>query len=475
MYYHSTRSKEKVSGCQAILQGLAEDGGLFVPETFPTINRQSMISKSYLETASIILSAFFPQIENISAVLSAYSKKFKGDIVGLQTFGDKSFLELYHGRTASFKDMALTVLPGLMAESSKQTKSQDDIFILVATSGDTGSAALEGFSEQEGIGISVFYPNAGVSPIQESQMLSAADTNAHVFAIEGNFDDAQRAVKEIFADAEVLALAQKQKVRLGSANSINIGRLVPQIVYYFYAYEQLVQQEIIQDGNLLDISVPTGNFGDILAGIYAKQMGLPIGNCICASNANDVLTDFFTTKIYTTKRDFHKTLSPSMDILISSNLERYLYLLCEDEGTMRTLYAQLKEDGQFIWPYDFPVDLKFASKDDQETKALIKKVWDEHNYLMDPHTAIAFGTSEQAENHCVVVSTASPFKFPDAVLEALGQKSEFAPLETLEQVSGKTASDALHQKASGKDVIAKEEIKEQIIQILTNWRDNDAN
>jgi threonine synthase len=422
MKYHSTRNRtDFVSGPEAIIAGLAPDGGLYVPERLPAVDWRAL-PVTYRELVRHILGLFFPEFSQsaLMRIVAGYDKFASNEIVQIQEFDDYAFLELYHGPTASFKDMALSLLPGLLRESYLLTGRDKSAFIMVATSGDTGSAALEGFAGQEGTEIMVLYPDGGVSEIQQLQMEAVRDNNAHVFAIAGNFDDAQRAVKQAFVSADIRHLAANRRKDLSSANSINIGRLVPQIVYYFYAYQRLAATGRIDEGALLDVSVPTGNFGDILAAIYAKAMGLPLGNIICASNTNKVLTDFFATGRYDSRREFAKTLSPSMDILVSSNLERYLHLLCGGDSELITdCYRSLAETGYFVWPLDFPSDLRSKHKTDPETTGLIRDAFDKYKYLIDPHTAVAYGAAELATNYCLIVSTASPYKFSDAVLAAL--------------------------------------------------------
>ena len=457
MKYTSTRDdKRSVSGSEAIISGLAPDGGLYVPESLPKVD-WSVLPDSYRQLARYILGLFFPEFKNdnsspsvaednistpnqvattedleqegsfpqdsLSRIISGYDKFAVEEIVPIRVFPEYAFLELYHGPTSSFKDMALTLLPGLLRASYQITGRQETAFVMVATSGDTGSAALHGFAGQPGTEILVLYPHAGVSEIQQLQMESARAANAHVYSIAGNFDDAQRAIKEAFVSEWVQRLARERGKDLSSANSINIGRLAPQIVYYFYAYRRLVSAGRIEAGELLDISVPTGNFGDILAGIYAREMGLPLGNIICASNANKVLTDFFVTGIYKSKRDFAKTISPSMDILVSSNLERYLHLLSKgDSELIKNCYQSLATTGVFTWPLGFPSYMKAMCKTDLETAVLIRDAFVKHNYLIDPHTAVAYGAAALADNYCLILSTASPYKFVDSVLSALSEE-----------------------------------------------------
>ena len=327
--FRSTRGSEKeLTGAQAVIKGIAEDRGLYVPEEFPELpfKIEDMVGKSYQEIAFAVIGAFFDDYtdeEMKHCIYSAYDDKFDvKEIAPLKKEGNAFFLELYHGKTAAFKDMALSILPYLLTTAMKKEKEGRKICILTATSGDTGKAALEGFADVENTEIIVFFPNQGVSKIQERQMITQEGANTHVFAVNGNFDDAQTGVKNIFGDDAFAAELEKRGCRLSSANSINIGRLVPQVAYYVYSYIKLVEQGVLKNGEPMNIVVPTGNFGNILAGYYAKQMGIPVNRFICASNRNKVLTDFINTGVYDIRREFYLTSSPSMDILISSNLER---------------------------------------------------------------------------------------------------------------------------------------------------------
>ncbi len=441
MLYVSTRgASPAVSSARAIVDGLAPDGGLYTmnPNEIPKLDWRALLDLDYASLASKILSALLPDFkedEAKSLVEAAYRGKFSSapHITPLKAAGDELFLELFHGPTSAFKDVALCLLPHLMKRAAEKCGNADDILILTATSGDTGKAALEGFRDVDGIRIMVFYPRDGVSAVQKAQMVTQAGKNVKVCAVEGNFDDAQSGVKAVFS---------AMPKGLSSANSINIGRLVPQVVYYFSAYFDAVRLGRIKAGDKLNFSVPTGNFGDILAGYLACEMGLPVDRLICASNANNVLTDFIRTGVYDRRRPFHKTLSPSMDILISSNLERLLYLMSGDSALVASLMKQLKEEGRYEVPADLlqKIQSRFAAFccDDAETRANIAAVWQETGYLIDTHTAcgrsaaMAFG----AENGPVVVlSTASPYKFPAAVLSAIGvpcDGDEFEMMDALE-------------------------------------------
>ena len=441
MLYVSTRgASPAVSSSRAIVDGLAPDGGLYTmnPNEIPKLDWCALLDLDYTSLAAKVLSALlpdFPEDEAKSLVEAAYRGKFSSapHITPLIAAGDELFLELFHGPTSAFKDVALCLLPHLMKRAAEKCGNTDDILILTATSGDTGKAALEGFRDVDGIRIMVFYPRDGVSAVQKAQMVTQAGKNVKVCAVEGNFDDAQSGVKAVFS---------AMPKGLSSANSINIGRLVPQVVYYFSAYFDAVRLGRIKAGDKLNFSVPTGNFGDILAGYLACEMGLPVGRLICASNANNVLTDFIRTGVYDRRRPFHKTLSPSMDILISSNLERLLYLMSGDSALVASLMKQLKEEGRYEVPANLlqKIQSRFAAFccDDAETRANIAAVWRETGYLIDTHTACgrsaarAFG----AENGPVVVlSTASPYKFPAAVLSAIHvpcDGDEFEMMDALE-------------------------------------------
>lgn len=446
MLYHSSRNDHiTVSSAEAIIQGLAEDGGLFTMDAIPEIDWRALAGLSYNAMAARVMAALLPDFtaaELEGLVGAAYSGKFSTDpITPLREVGDELILELFHGPTSAFKDVALCLLPYLMRSAAKKTGSDEDILILTATSGDTGKAALEGFRDVEGIRIMVFYPDKGVSPVQRAQMVTQEGANVKVCAVDGNFDDAQSAVKAIFE-------AVKGRPRLSSANSINIGRLVPQVVYYFAAYFAAVGAGRIALGDPLDFVVPTGNFGDILAGYIAKGMGLPVGKLVCASNRNNVLTDFFRTGCYDCRREFFRTESPSMDILLSSNLERLLRLNSSAE-TVARLMTELKT--QRHYRADAALLGKLSESfwadfcDDAAARTRIATLWRENGYLCDTHTAVALEVAEHYRaayrDHAptVVLSTASPYKFPAAVLSALGEDcggDEFAMMERLEAVTG---------------------------------------
>ena len=438
MEYISTRGMdERLTSAQAIIAGIASDGGLFVPATMPGVSMDfitGLQSCSYEERAIRVLQCFltdYSEAEITSCVEKAYGNgKFDTTrIAPVRLFDDAAVLELWHGPTSAFKDMALQLLPQLMSTALKKTGEHDQVLILVATSGDTGKAALEGFRDVDQIRILVFYPEGGVSRIQYLQMATQQGSNVAVEAVRGNFDDTQSGVKAIFANAGFQQVLQKAKVRLSSANSINWGRLVPQIVYYFSAYADLLQAGRINTGDEIDFTVPTGNFGDILAGYYAKCMGLPVHKLICASNSNNVLTDFLRTGVYDRNRSFYKTLSPSMDILISSNLERMLYHMTHDQKKVASWMQQLADQGHY------EVDAATLEKiqqifwagwaDDQLTARGIHNVYKEKKYVLDTHTSVAWMVAESYQKQTcdshpmVIVSTASPYKFNESVLTAL--------------------------------------------------------
>lgn len=419
--FHSTRGNKKVSASEAILNGLAEDGGLYVIDELPKIDYHTLIHETYQGMAAKILWAFFPEfaLEDIQKEVNEAYKSFDTkDVVKIKECDDAYFLELFHGPTLAFKDLALVLLPRLMKLAKEKLHIRDTITILTATSGDTGGAALNGFRDVEGVSIVVLYPNGGVSEIQEAQMCSFRGKNAKVLAIKGNFDDCQNFVKSF--------LNKHKELKLSSANSINIGRLVPQIVYYYYSYIYLVKANKIQDGEYIDFDVPTGNFGNIFAGYLAKEMGLPIRNLICASNKNAVLTDFFHTGLYDKNRMFYKTNSPSMDILISSNLERFLYYLSPNGEDINKYMELLKTKGEYVFPYK-PDFIYAYSTDERTTLNIIKEIYRQYGYLIDPHTAVAYSAyseyRKEKKDSCktVIVSTASPYKFAQTVCEAFGK------------------------------------------------------
>lgn len=429
--YVSTRNSNiLVKASEAVLRGQASDGGLFVPENLEDIKidyHQITESKNFKEMAERVWNLFLDDYgcDIISELVKkSYDGKFSSEkVTPLEKVGDAYVLELYHGPTSAFKDVALQALPNLLTKAREMNGVKDEIMILTATSGDTGSAALSGFSGVEGTSIVVFYPDGGISETQRLQMVTDSGANTAACAIRGNFDDAQNGVKKIFREIP----RPNEGVSLSSANSINIGRLVPQIVYYFSAYKQLIESGSIKDGDEVDYVVPTGNFGDIMAGFYAKNMGLPVRRLVCASNKNDVLTEFFETGHYNRLREFHKTTSPSMDILISSNLERLLYYVCGEKNTASYM-KQLEESGEYQISKSELDTLQSvfsaACASDDEGASAIKAVFESKNYLMDTHTSIAWACLGKYERKdgvpSVVLSTASPYKFCASVLSALG-------------------------------------------------------
>ena len=436
--YKSTRGKEQaVTASMAILKGLSEDGGLFVPERIPQLDvpMDKLAQMTYQETAYEVMSRFltdFTEEELKNCISKAYDSKFDTEkIAPLHEACGAYFLELFHGATIAFKDMALSILPHLMTTAAKKNHVKNEIVILTATSGDTGKAAMAGFADVPGTKIIVFYPKHGVSPILEKQMVTQKGANTYVVGITGNFDDAQTAVKKMFNDHEMAAELDQAGFQFSSANSINIGRLVPQIVYYVYAYATLVRDGKIKDGQEINVVVPTGNFGNILAAYYAKQMGLPIHKLICASNENRVLYDFFRTGTYDRKRDFILTTSPSMDILISSNLERLIYRLTgENAEKCAELMKSLSEGGEYTITEEMKAQLgdfygNFCSE--EETANTISEIYKDSNYVIDTHTAVAAGVYKkyvsETDDHLptVIASTASPYKFTRSVMDALGE------------------------------------------------------
>ena len=456
MNYISTRgNNQKMTSAQAIIAGLADDGGLFVPEELPQVDMEfikGLTKLSYQERAAKVLGCFltdYTDEEIKGCVERAYGGKFDdAAIAPLNIMEDVSVLELWHGPTSAFKDMALQLLPQLLSTALKKTGEKNQVLILVATSGDTGKAALEGFRDVEQTKIIVFYPENGVSRIQKLQMVTQQGGNVAVTAVKGNFDDAQSGVKAIFSDKEFNGKLNEAGVSLSSANSINWGRLVPQIVYYFSAYADLLKAGVIHAGDEISFTVPTGNFGDILAGYYALRMGLPVKKLICASNTNNVLTDFLSTGVYDRNRDFFKTISPSMDILISSNLERLLYHVTNDAARVAGWMKSLAETGR----YDVGAEVLARIQavfgcdwaDDQKTMETINNVYGERRYIADTHTAVAWDSARKYmlqgnAEPMVVVSTASPYKFNESVLTALGETiegmDEFQLLDKLQSLN----------------------------------------
>lgn len=440
LMYSSTRNSEKkITASQAILKGLADDGGLFVPESIPTldVSLEELAKMSYQETAYAVMKKFFTDFteeELKNCINKAYDSKFDtAEIAPLVSADGAYYLELFHGSTIAFKDMALSILPHLLITAARKNNVKNDIVILTATSGDTGKAALAGFADVEGTKIIVFYPKNGVSPIQEKQMVTQKGKNTFVVGINGNFDQAQTGVKQMFGDKALAAEMDAAGYQFSSANSINIGRLVPQVVYYVYAYAKMYANGAIAKDEKINVVVPTGNFGNILAAFYAKNMGLPIGKLICASNENKVLYDFFSTGTYDKNREFILTSSPSMDILISSNLERLIYNIAGNDAAKN---AELMKQLQTTGKYDITADMKNKLDDfygnytsEQETAEVIKALYEKTGYIIDTHTAVAAGVygkykAQTGDNDTktVIASTASPFKFTRSVMNAIDSK-----------------------------------------------------
>ena len=489
--YKSTRSdSQPVTASQAILKGLADDGGLFVPMQIPAldVSLEQLATMSYQQVAYEVMKLYltdFTREELEACITKAYDSKFDTEAIApLTEAGDAYYLELYHGATIAFKDMALSILPHLLTTSAKKNHVHNEIVILTATSGDTGKAALAGFADVEGTRIVVFYPKNGVSPIQEKQMVTQKGKNTHVVGIHGNFDDAQTGVKNIFGDSAFAKELDAAGFQFSSANSINIGRLVPQIVYYVYSYAMLLGQERIKNGEKINVVVPTGNFGNILAAYYAKNMGVPINKLICASNDNKVLFDFFSTGKYDRNREFILTSSPSMDILISSNLERLIYRICGDDAQKNAaLMNALKEKGEYeITPEmrEKLTDFVGGYASEEECFAMIKALYDEFGYVIDTHTAVAAAaykkyrkeTNDQTKT--IIASTASPYKFTRSVMKAIDRKydsmEDFALVDELSKLSNTSVPKAIEEIRKAPvlhdTVCEKDEMKEVVKKFL---------
>jgi len=496
MQYKSTRNSSiSISSAEAIKQGLSVEGGLFVPESIPAMSISeidALKDMSYRERAKVILSKYltdFTEEELDNCINSAYTKEKFGseNIAPVYKLNNNEYiLELWHGPTCAFKDMALQILPHLLTTSMKKTGETDEVVILVATSGDTGKAALEGFRDVNGTRIIVFYPNNGVSEIQKLQMITQEGNNVGVAAVCGNFDDAQSGVKKIFTDEEYKNVLLHNSFKLSSANSINWGRLVPQIVYYFSAYADLLKGDEIKLGDKINIVVPTGNFGNILAAYYAYKMGLPVNRFICASNKNNVLTDFINTGVYNKNREFHTTISPSMDILISSNLERFLYDLSGgDDSVIADWMSKLSADGKYEVSPEVKTEITSiftgGCADDDETMKAIKKCKSDFGYVMDTHTAVAKSVYDRYveetgdKTKTVIASTASPFKFNQSVLIALSGhgavagQDEFSLLDKLAEISGMDIPDSLAELKNKPQLFNTVCEKEQMIQIVSDF------
>ncbi|MBO5260456.1 MAG: threonine synthase [Agathobacter sp.] len=472
LMYSSTRNSDvKMTASQAILKGLADDGGLFVPDSIPAldVSLDELANMSYQETAYAVMKQFltdFTEEELKNCINKAYDSKFDTEEIAPLVQADGAYyLELFHGSTIAFKDMALSILPHLLITAARKNEVKNDIVILTATSGDTGKAALAGFADVEGTKIIVFYPKNGVSPIQEKQMVTQKGDNTFVVGIHGNFDQAQTGVKMMFNDTELKAEMDKAGYQFSSANSINIGRLVPQIVYYVYAYAKLYANGEIAKDESINVVVPTGNFGNILAAFYAKNMGLPIGKLICASNENKVLFDFFSTGTYDRNREFMLTSSPSMDILISSNLERLIYRIAGNDAAKN---ADLMKALTSCGKYEISEDMKAQLSDfygnyssEQETAEVIKNLYDKTGYVIDTHTAVAVGVynkykadTKDTDTKTVIASTASPFKFTRSVMNAIDTKydamSDFELVDELSKIGNVDVPNAIEEIRSAK-------------------------
>lgn len=492
MDFYSTRGQGPVSGAEAVINGIAKDGGLYIPSFFPKISSEDiedMLDLNYQERSAYIMSLYltdFTYEELLKYTNLAYEKFENEDPAPLTKIDDNTYvLELWHGPTLAFKDIALTILPHLLVGSKKKKGDDSKTLILVATSGDTGKAALEGFKNVEGTEIIVFYPQDGVSDMQKLQMQTTTGDNVHVIGVDGNFDDAQNAVKSIFNNKDIIAKLKSEGYKFGSANSINFGRLLPQIAYYVSSYVDLFANDEINNGDEINFVVPSGNFGNILAAYYAKKMGIPIKQLIVASNKNNVLTEFFSSGIYDSNRDFFKTMSPSMDILISSNIERLLYeVMGRDSTCVNQLMQQLKETGYYrideeILNESFPEFLGYCSTE-EETAQCIDNFFDEYGYLLDPHTAVAMSVylhylneTLDEDTPTVVVSTANPYKFPQDVYKAVSHNDEpnaqkaakklymLTAMDIPEQIEELKTMEVLHNK-----VISKHDIANAVVDAL---------
>ena len=464
--YYSTRSNgQPIKASQAILKGLSDDGGLFVPDHVPALDKslKELAGMSYQQVAYEVMKLFltdFTEEELKNCIAKAYDEKFDTDVIAPMAEAEGAyFLELFHGPTIAFKDMALSILPHLLITSARKNQIKNEIVILTATSGDTGKAALAGFANVEGTRIIVFYPKNGVSPIQEKQMVTQKGANTLVVGIHGNFDDAQTGVKKIFSDKALAKEMDEKGFQFSSANSINVGRLVPQVCYYVYAYARLLAEGRIEEGEKINVVVPTGNFGNILAAFYAKNMGLPIDKLICASNENKVLFDFFSTGVYDRNREFMLTSSPSMDILISSNLERLIYRIAgNDAKKNQELMAALSGQGKYVIDDAMKAGLadfygNYASE--QETAAIIKKIYEDCGYVIDTHTAVAaavyekYQTETKDQTKTVIASTASPFKFTRSVMNAIDAKydsmTDFELVDELSKLANVKVPNAIEE------------------------------
>ncbi len=491
LIYSSTRNTDdRVTASQAVLKGLADNGGLYVPERIPGLEvpLADLPDLSYQEIAYAVMKEFltdYTEEELKACIRSAYDDKFDtAEIAPLHQAGDVHYLELFHGSTLAFKDMALSILPHLMTTAAKKNHESNEIVILTATSGDTGKAALAGFADVPGTKIIVFYPKNGVSAVQERQMVTQKGGNTCVIGIRGNFDDAQTGVKQLFSDPAAAQKIAGMHCCLSSANSINVGRLVPQVVYYVYAYGRLVKDGTLRPGEPMQVVVPTGNFGNILAAYYAKEMGLPVSRLICASNENKVLYDFFRTGVYDKNRDFILTSSPSMDILISSNLERLIYQSAgADAKKTAALMEELSESGRYTVTDDMRRAMRIFTggyATETQTAAEIRRVYEQYGYVLDPHTAVASAVyhnrfeGDGCQDPVLIASTASPYKFARSVMTAIAPgeqtQDDFAMIEKLHDLVGgripRAIEEIRHAPVRHDQVIDKEEIEEAVFSFL---------
>lgn len=470
MLYNSTRGEKNIRSTEALIKGIANDGGLYVPVSIPQINLLSLKERNFQTVAQTVFKEYFDineeYLENI--IKKAYDTFQVQNVCPVKTTSTFHYLELFHGKTLAFKDVALSILPYLITEAVRIENLKEKICILTATSGDTGSAAISGFANVPNVLICVLFPTKGISQIQKLQMTTVDASNVSTFAIQGNFDDAQHTVKTLFQDEEMKSKVLNLQHQLSSANSINIGRLVPQIVYYFTSYMELVNRNAIQIGDKVDICVPTGNFGNIMAAYFAKEMGLPVEHFIVASNDNNILTEFFRTGIYDTNREFKITSSPSMDILVSSNLERLIYLKTDANITYEKM-NDLKNTGKFELPVSLFEEFYAGFASEELVLKEIKNVFESEEYILDPHTAVAsivareFKAEVSSTNEIIIASTASPFKFPKIICEALAIETngldEFTMIEQICQLTNVKCPTIIEQLQS------KVEVHDTILQI----------
>ncbi len=477
MIYKSTRGEQNVRSTDALIRGIAKDGGLFLPTIFPQVNITEIKDKTYKELALFILKSYLDLDEEYlkKSIDTAYSTFENDKTCPVVNTKDFSYLELFYGKTLAFKDVALSMLPYFITEALKEENIKEKVCILTATSGDTGSAAISGFADVPNVKISVLFPTKGISQVQRLQMTTVDSANVEATAIVGNFDDAQRTVKEIFKDSDMKNKALEKGYLLSSANSINIGRLLPQVVYYFSSYFELVKDGTINLGDKIDVCVPTGNFGNVMASYIAKEMGLPIEKFIIASNDNNILSDFFNTGVYDTKRDFKITTSPSMDILVSSNLERLIYLKT-DEATTKKAMEDLQSVGKFTLDKNLFSEFCAGFATEEEVEKEIREVYEKDGYLLDPHTAVGSVVSRRfkGNNRVVIAATASPFKFPKVICDALSintdNLSDFDMINKIVEKTNLKEPTIINKIKTSKEIHTKvlevSEVRENIIKFL---------